>query len=354
MKKLNTLMIAMLMIYCAFLSYQISELKKDAAVIKESETINVVNKTITGFSTDLTKVIESVSPQIVRVNAFHKSSSYIGSGVIYHVSENETIVIASAQGVKGALDLSVTFNNGESTAAELIGIDELTDLAVLRTKPSFATSPIVIGNTSALSLGEWVIAVGNNKRDDFAPAISVGVISGKDRRYYNDEYRESYYELNGLVADLKVSEGLTGGVVINMQGELVGIPSSILSSDDAVIVPVEEVVDVVRLILEYKEVVRPVLGISTQKISEMTAYQKSQLGIQLDQIDGLYIHSIKRNGSCDLAQIQSGDLLLEINGTRLADYNALRSILYTFKPLDTVELTIVRGTETMKVMVTLQ
>ena len=211
MKKLNTLMIAMLMIYCAFLSYQISELKKDAAVIKESETINVVNKTITGFSTDLTKVIESVSPQIVRVNAFHKSSSYIGSGVIYHVSENETIVIASAQGVKGALDLSVTFNNGESTAAELIGIDELTDLAVLRTKPSFATSPIVIGNTSALSLGEWVIAVGNNKRDDFAPSISVGVISGKDRRYYNDEYRESYYELNGLVADLKVSEGLTGG-----------------------------------------------------------------------------------------------------------------------------------------------
>ena len=68
MKKLNTLMIAMLMIYCAFLSYQISELKKDAAVIKESETINVVNKTITGFSTDLTKVIESVSPQIVRRN----------------------------------------------------------------------------------------------------------------------------------------------------------------------------------------------------------------------------------------------------------------------------------------------
>jgi serine protease Do len=211
-----------------------------------------------------------------------------------------------------------------------------------------------LGSTSTLSLGEWVIAVGNNKRDDFSPAISVGVISGKDRRYYNDEYRESYYELNGLVADLKVSEGLTGGVVINMQGELVGIPSSVLSSDDAVIVPVEEVVEVVRLILEYKEVVRPVLGISTQKISEMTAYQKSQLGIQLDQIDGLYIHSIKRNGSCDLAQIQSGDLLLEINGTRLADYNALRSILYTFKPQDVVELTIVRGTETMKVMVTLQ
>ena len=101
----------------------------------------------------------------------------IGSGGIYYVNENETIVIASAQGVKGALDLSVTFNNGESTAAELIGIDELTDLAVLRTKPSFSTAPILLGSISTLSLGEWVIAVGNNKRDDFAPAISVGVIS---------------------------------------------------------------------------------------------------------------------------------------------------------------------------------
>ena len=86
----------------------------------------------------------------------------------------------------------------------------------------------------------------------------------------------------------------------------------------------------------------------------MTAYQKSQLAIQLDQIDGLYIHSIKRNGACDLAQIQSGDILMEINGTRLTDYNSLRSILYTFKPQDTVELTIIRGAETMKVMVTLQ
>ena len=120
------------------------------------------------------------------------------------------------------------------------------------------------------------------------------------------------------------------------------------------IVPVEEVSEVVRLILEYREVVRPILGVSTQKISEMTAYQKSQLAIQLDQIDGLYINSIKRNGPCDLAQIQSGDVLLEINGTRLADYNTLRSVLYAFKPQDTVELTILRSGESMKVMVTLQ
>ena len=145
-------------------------MKKDAAIVEEGETVTVVNKTITGFSTDLTKVIESVSPQIVRVNAFHKSSSYIGSGVIYHVSDSEAIVVASAHGVSGALDLSVTFNNGESTAAELIGVDELTDLAVLKTKPSFSTTPVSLGSTSTLSLGEWVIAVGNNKRNDFAPA----------------------------------------------------------------------------------------------------------------------------------------------------------------------------------------
>lgn len=354
MKKLNTLILVMLAVYCAFLGYQITEMKKDAALVEAGETVNVVNKTITGFSTDLTKVIESVSPQIVRVNAFHKSSSYIGSGVIYHVGENEAIIIASAQGVSGALDLSVTFNNGESTAAELVGVDVLTDVAVLRTKPSFNATPVSLGSTSTLSLGEWVIAVGNNKRDDFSPAISVGVVSGKDRRYYNGEVKETYYELNGVVADLRITDGLTGGVVINMQGEVVGVPSSVLSSDDAVIVPVEEVSEVVRLILEYREVVRPILGVSTQKISEMTAYQKSQLAIQLDQIDGLYINSIKRNGPCDLAQIQSGDVLLEINGTRLADYNTLRSVLYAFKPQDTVELTILRSGESMKVMVTLQ
>ena len=96
MKKLNTLILVMLAVYCAFLGYQITELKKDAAIVEEGETVNVVNKTITGFSTDLTKVIESVSPQIVRVNAFHKSSSYIGSGVIYHVGENETILVCGS------------------------------------------------------------------------------------------------------------------------------------------------------------------------------------------------------------------------------------------------------------------
>ena len=354
MKKIKSLIIAMLVVYCAFLGYQINELKKDMTQVESEETITYVNKNITGFSTDLTKVIDSVSPHLVRVNAFNASASYIGSGVVYSVSEEETIVITNARGVKEALDISVTFNNGESTAAVIVGMDELTDLAVLSTKPLFTATAIPLGSTESLSLGEWVIAVGNNKRDDFSPSLSVGVVSALDRPYSPENQKENTYGLNMVVADLKISAGLTGGAVINMQGELIGIPSSKLSDTDAVIVPVEEIVEVVRMILEYQEVVRPVMGIATQKVSGLTAYQKSHMNIQLDQIEGLYINSVKRNSACDQAQIQAGDILLEFNGTKVNSYSTLRTLLYACKPQEIVEVTILRKTETMKVMVTLQ
>lgn len=355
MKKLVGLVLALMMLYCGFLTYQIEQLKQNVPD-EGGETVTHVNKTVTGFSTDLTKVIDQVSVSVVHVEMVDASNSvYEGSGIIYSIKEDQTIIVTSASYTKNVSEISVTFGNGESVAGTLIGIDALTDLAVISTTPSFSSTPITLGDSSVLSLGEWLIAIGSEGRKDFSPSLSVGLLSGINRPYDAEIGPDQNYELNVMVSDLDIGEGTSGGAVVNMQGELIGISSLKMSSEnEALIVPVEEVEEVVRMILENQEVVRPTLGISTTTISELTAYQKSQLSIQLDLIEGLYIHSIEHMGPCDLALMQVGDILLEFNGTKLLDYNSLRTLLYACSIGDTVELTVLRGNETSKVMVTLQ
>lgn len=355
MKKLLILVLACMVLYCGFLTYQINDLKQQ---LNEdgTDTVTHVNKTVTGFSTDLTKVIDQVSTSVVHVEMMDTSSSvYEGSGVIVSVSENQAVIVSNAHYTKNVSEISVTFDNGERVAGTLLGVDELTDLAVISTEPSFTCVPVSLGESSVLSLGEWLIAIGSEGRSDYSPSISVGVLSGMNRSYYAEIQQDQNYELNVLVADLDIVDGTSGGAVVNMQGELIGISSLRLSTQkEALIVPIEEVEEVVRMILENQEVVRPTLGISTTTISELTAYQKSQLSIQLDRIDGLYIRSMEKMGPCELALMQVGDILLEFNGTKLTDYNTLRTLLYECSVGDVVELTVLRGNETSKVMVTLQ
>ncbi|MBE6108530.1 MAG: PDZ domain-containing protein [Erysipelotrichaceae bacterium] len=354
MKKLGILLFVILIFYCAFLTFQISELKKGNNA-GEQDSVTYVNKTVTGFSTDLTKIIENTGAQVVHVDAFHSSSTASLSGVIVSEDQEKTVIVTNAKDIENALSISVTFDNGESVTGTLEGVDSLTDLAVISTHPSFSSTPVTVADSSVLSLGEWVIAVGSDIRTDFLPSVSVGVISGKDRPYSFTSFVQMHDPLNVHIADLDIGQGTAGGAVVNMQGELIGISSSVLSENgQCVIIPAEEVVEVVRLILEKQEVQRPVLGMTAKVISEMTAYQKSQLAIQLDQIEGLYVTSVERGGPCDLSGIEQGDIVLEMNGNKLSDLNTLRTQLYAHVPSDQIELTILRGTNQMKVMVTLQ
>ncbi len=354
MKKLGIFMFVMLTFYCAFLTYQMNELKKGLS-IGNQESVTYVNKTVTGFSTDLTKVIEQASEKIVHVDAFHASSSVSLSGVIYSYDDERTLIITNAHGIEGALTLAVTFANGESVNGTLLGVDALTDLAVISTHPSFAAEPIVLADTSVLSLGEWVIAVGSDVRQDTLPSISVGVLSGKNRMCKMSSSLKIQDDLAVMAADLSMDEGISGGAVINMQSEMIGMPSSSLSeTGQCVIVPAEEVEEVVRMIVENGKAERPVLGISTLPVAEMTAYEKSQLGIQLDQISGLYVKSTAHGGPSDAAGILTGDIVLEINGSQLLNYNSLREVLYAQKSQTQIELTVLRGTDQMKVLVTLE
>ena len=354
MKKLVIFMLFVLTFYCAFLTYQINEMKK-GDYRDHQDTVTYVNKTVTGFSTDLSKVVEQISAQVVHLDVFFSSSTESFSGVIYSSDDHQTLIVANAQNLKNAAGLSVVFDNGESVNGTLLGIDELTDLALISTQPSFSSTPIVLGNSSSLSLGEWLIAAGSDIRNDYLPSVSVGVLSGKNRLFQSASSIKLQDELNVFVADLSIGDGIAGGAVVNMQGELMGIPSSALSKDgQCVIIPVEEVSEVVKQIAATGEVHRPVLGVSTLTVANMTAYQKSTLAVQLDQIEGLYVKSVAYGGPCDAAGILPGDILLEFNGSLLLDYDGLRTLLYAQKPQAQIELTVLRGADQMKVMVTLE
>ncbi|MFO7924514.1 MAG: trypsin-like peptidase domain-containing protein [Bacteroidales bacterium] len=264
-----------------------------------------------------------------------------GSGVI--VSENGYIV-TNAHVIKGADDIEVTLNDQQTFNAELLGSDPNTDIAVI--KIDAKNLPYIsFGSSKNLRIGEWVLAVGNPF--GLTSSVTAGIISAKERTLgvlrEGDMPVESF-----LQTDAAVNVGNSGGALVNLKGELVGIPTLIISPTrthigTAFAVPSSIVEKIKDDIIEYGEVRRGVLGIS---IMEVTSELASEKGIE--QIAGIYVESVMDGSAADKAGIQSGDVIMRIDGETINSTGELQQEISSNQPGDRVEISIKRDGRTIE------
>lgn len=264
-----------------------------------------------------------------------------GSGVI--VSENGYIV-TNAHVIKGADDIEVTLNDQRTFNAELLGSDPNTDIAVIKIDAKDLPY-ISFGSSKNLRIGEWVLAVGNPF--GLTSSVTAGIISAKERTLgvlrEGDMPVESF-----LQTDAAVNVGNSGGALVNLKGELVGIPTLIISPTrthigTAFAVPSSIVEKIKDDIIEYGEVRRGVLGIS---IMEVTSELASEKGIE--QIAGIYVESVMDGSAADKAGIQSGDVIMRIDGETINSTGELQQEISSNQPGDRVEISIKRDGRTIE------
>lgn len=269
-----------------------------------------------------------------------------GSGVI--ISEDGYIV-TNNHVVEKSEKVYVTLNDKREFEADLIGTDPSTDLALLKIEgENFHYIPW--GDSDALQIGEWVLAVGNPF--NLTSTVTAGIVSakGKNIGIIQDQYRmESFIQ-----TDAAVNRGNSGGALVDIRGNLVGINTAIISPSGgyagiSFAVPVSIVQKVVKDLVEFGVVQRAILGVSIQDVTAELAREED-----LGKIEGVYISDVRDDGAAKAAGIHTGDVIISVNGVPVNSSGELQEQISRYRPNDKVDVVVKRNGKTKQFEVILR
>jgi len=276
-----------------------------------------------------------------------------GSGVI--ISDNGYIV-TNNHVVDNAKEIQVTLNDKRIYKAKLIGHDPNTDIAVIKIDEK-ELPYIPYGNSDNLKVGEWVLAVGNPY--NLTSTVTAGIVSAKARNIgimgNNLGQAKNKYPIESFIqTDAAVNPGNSGGALVNVRGELVGINTAIASPTGSYIgnsfaIPVSIVKKAVADLIEYGKVQRAILGVNIDDIDSELAKEKN-----LDKMEGVYIAGVLEDGAADQAGIKEGDVILSINGVNVNSSSELQEQIGRYRPNDKVEILLTRDKKRKQIQATLR
>ncbi|MDR0769526.1 MAG: trypsin-like peptidase domain-containing protein [Dysgonamonadaceae bacterium] len=274
-----------------------------------------------------------------------------GSGVII---STDGYIVTNNHVIDGADEIEVTTNSDKTYKAKLVGRDELTDVALLKINEK--DMPVIpFGDSDALKVGEWVLAIGNPF--NLSSTVTAGIVSAKGRGnispgvYSNPNNRQGHAVQRKIESyiqtDAAVNPGNSGGALVNILGELVGINTAIYSETGNYVgysfaIPISIVKKVVIDIKQYGAVQRAMLGVS---VIELPVLKETNADVfnKLTVTEGVYIDNFATNSSAKMSGIEIGDVITAINDAKVKTFADLQGQLSRFSPGDKVNVQVQRG-----------
>lgn len=288
------------------------------------------------------EIAAKVRPSVVGIQTYRTEYPMqvygTGSGII--MSEDGYIV-TNAHVVSGATGgILVILDNNEEYEAEVVGIDEKTDVAVIKIDASNLTAA-EFGNSDELVVGERIVAIGNPTGMNLAGSVTQGIVSGLKRliSVTNEETNETI-EMEAIQVDAAINPGNSGGALINKYGQVVGINSSKMSSTQiegiGFAIPISTAKPIVDDLIAYGYVRgRVLLGITYYPVSDA-------VGAMSGYTPGLWVQSVREDMDAYAKGLRAGDIITQIDGQDVRDSATVKGILSAKKPGDSVELTVVQ------------
>src|SRR5712664_506107 len=232
-----------------------------------------------------------------------RKTNSLGSGFII---DTAGIVVTNNHVIADADEINVIMNDGTKTKAEIVGIDKKTDLAVLKFKPPRQLTAVKFGDSDKLRLGDWVVAIGNPF--SLGGTVTAGIVSAKNRDISSGPY-DSYIQ-----TDAAINRGNSGGPLFNLDGEVIGVNTLIISPSGGsisigVAVPSKTALAVIDQLRNFGETRRGWLGVRIQQVNDEIA---ESLGLK--QAQGALIAGIDDKGPAKPAGIEPGDVVVKFDG----------------------------------------
>ncbi|URL07475.1 Do family serine endopeptidase [Avibacterium sp. 21-595] len=284
-------------------------------------------------------------PEIFNNNS-PRSFKGLGSGVI--INAEKGYVLTNNHVIDQADKITVKLQDGREFNAKLVGADELSDIALIQLEDPKNLTEIKMADSDKLRVGDYTVAVGNPF--GLGQTVTSGIVSALGRSTGSEK---GSYE-NYIQTDAAVNQGNSGGPLLNLNGELIGINTAIISPSGgnagiAFAIPSNMANSLVKQILEFGEVRRGLLGI---KGAELNAELAKALKINAQQ--GAFISEVLPDSAAEKAGLQAGDVITAINGQKLSSFAELRAKIATTGAGKSVELTYLRDGKSHTTSVTLQ
>ena len=266
----------------------------------------------------------------------------LGSGFV--IDENG-IIITNNHVIAGADEITANFSDGTKLTAELIGTDPKTDIAVLKVEPEKPLAAVSFGNSDQSRIGDWVMAIGNPF--GLGGSVTLGIVSAVGRDISSGPYD------NFIQTDAAINRGNSGGPLFNMNGEVVGINTAIISPSGGSIgigfsIPANLATKVVNQLVEFGETRRGWLGVQIQTVTDEIA---ESLG--LDKAAGALVSGVVKDGPAETSGIKSGDVILEFDGKTVDTMRDLPLIVADTPVEKEVDVLVLRKGEHQTIGVTL-
>ena len=334
---------------------QLFEESKTTKVVENQPTttlfpVNLTTPLAGGTNVDFTTAADKTVHSVVHVKNTTLSKNYssfedlffgrpqqfeqigTGSGVII---SPDGYIITNNHVIDGAQSIEITTNDNKTFDAEIVGTDSNTDIALLKIDSDDPLDYSTFGDSNSARIGEWVLAVGNPF--NLTSTVTAGIISAKSRDL-SGRNTQSFIQ-----TDAAVNPGNSGGALVNINGDLIGINTAISSQTGSYIgysfaVPSNIARKVVEDIMEFGNVQNVILGIYPR---ELNSHEAKNLDI--DETEGVYIESVEEGSGAQAAGLKNGDIIKSVDGIKISKFSDLKGVLNSKSLNDIVKVSYLRN-----------
>lgn len=285
-----------------------------------------------------------------------------GSGVIFKKHEGKAYIVTNNHVIAEQQGLEVQLSNGKRVKAELVGADSFTDLAVLTIPEEDVDNVATFANSDDIQIGEPAIAIGSPLGTQFANTVTSGIVSATGRTVTNQNDQNQPVEINAIQTDAAINPGNSGGALVNIAGQVIGINSSKIVSDQSgstgvegigFAIPSNDVVNIVNQLIEHGRIERPGIGVTTTALSNLTTSARTELNLPDSVTNGVIVMSTIEGWPAAEAGLKEYDVITQVNDTAISSPTALQTALFRQKVGDTVTLTFYRDGKEQTAQMTL-
>jgi serine protease Do len=296
-----------------------------------------------GILPSLSELVEKVRPAVASIDVesvtrgifFDFTDQGAGTGIVVRP---DGYIVTNFHVVQDASRIRVVLPDGKSYDAQVVGLDIVTDLAILKIAAQ-GLPTATFGDSDALKVGDWVLALGNALALKGGPTVTLGIVSARGRTVNTE--RGQLYDM--IQTDAPINDGNSGGPLVNLNGEVVGISTAILRDAQGIgfAVSSKTARPIIDALIERGHVVRPLIGLTG---TDLTPARASQLGISA-RIEGIIVTRAPADGPAYRAGIRVGDVVTSMNGTPTPDMARFLTLLWTYKAGDKVRLEAIRNNQ---------
>lgn len=297
-------------------------------------------------------LVEEVKPVVASISVesisrglfFDFTDEGAGTGIVIR---SDGYIVTNSHVIQAAEEIQVTLPNGKTYNAKIVGIDRITDLAVIKIEPEEELPVASFGDSDQLEVGDWVVALGNALALRGGPTVTLGIVSARGRTVNTE--RGALYDM--IQTDAAINSGNSGGPLVNLDGEVVGINTATLREAQGIGFSISSTVaqPIIQSLIENSRVVRPLIGLTGADVTPARAHR-----LNLNMEEGIIVTRLTPDGPAYQAGIRQGDVIIKINDIPTPDMARFLTLLWSYNVGDVLNVEYVNEHESRIANVELQ